>query len=234
MKWKRGLVTLLVLAIAMPTTFAIGRALRLAFGDGSQARAKRPAVVSGERPAVVSDERADSFDARAETATRLVSVLPGSPDTPAAEAAQARRRVQARRTVEGLLSRVNSTVIPGSVPELIANVNRGFLTGWLDAIRHTSSELLDGIAEDLRERICRDPLAAEEAIIFGHVFQLAPEVSSAEAFECFFTRFPAEEVPLWTMLDAWRNTGMDPVPALARIQTAALDPRTRSRFEPLE
>ena len=139
---------------------------------------------------------------------------------------------RARRTVQTLLVRMNALAVPGALPESAANRNRTFLFGWLDAIRYTSPEALDPIGAELRDRICAGALNAEESIMVAHVFQLAPETSSPDAFECFFTRFSAEDTPLWAMLDAWRVSGMEPIPALERIKTAAVDSRTHRRFDP--
>jgi hypothetical protein len=134
---------------------------------------------------------------------------PASPDAtpPGSEPARA---VEARRAVEAVLARVNAKANPARVPEFNANINHVFLLGWLDSIHYTSSGLMDGIAAELRDRLCAGGLGAAEEIVVGKIFQLAPELSSPEAYECFFSRSPDLTVARATMLDAWRNSGLDP------------------------
>jgi hypothetical protein len=69
---------------------------------------------------------------------------------------------------------------------------------------------MDGIAAELRDRLCAGGLGAAEEIVVGKIFQLAPELSSPEAYDCFFSRSPDLTVARATMLDAWRNSGLDP------------------------
>jgi hypothetical protein len=224
MKRKRSHYGLLLLIGGMALAFAMGRALRLASASGSRPRARQASTLSEGGAASTKPQVGQRVGAIPPSAAAELS-------RPAALLSKPQPAQDARRAVQALLSRLNRGALPGAVPELTANMSRTFLVGWLDALRYTSSEVLDSIAEDLRSRICKDGLSAEESIFIGQVFQYAPEVSSLEAFECFFGRFPDEGASLWTMLDAWRNSGLEPVPALERIRKTAVDPRTQVRIE---
>jgi hypothetical protein len=226
MNRKTRVVTVVLTVAGMAAAFVLGRQLRSA--RAHEARLDPPAAAAaGEEGAAVSESGAESRAGRRDFTPPAVA-------RPAPLAAPPTSRPQAARSVRALLARVAERESPGAVPEAAAAMSRAFLFGWLDAIRYTSSEILDGVGQELRDRICAGSLTPAESIMVGQVFQIAPEVSSSEAFECFFSRFSAEETPLWTMLDAWNVSGAEPLAALERIKATAADPRTRRRFAPVD
>src|SRR5262245_35094222 len=113
MKGSGRFIILLLLATAMLATFAGGRALRSAL-DGRGLQSQPSAPPSGELPADPATQRTPQ-ETRPPTALWLAA-----PATTALAPVEPNRHLQARRTVDTLLSRVNSTVLPGAVPELTA------------------------------------------------------------------------------------------------------------------
>jgi hypothetical protein len=59
--------------------------------------------------------------------------------------------------------------------------------------------------------------------------RVLPDVATREGFDCYFSR-AKEDVPFWFMLDAWRESGLEKMPALVKLQATAKDPRTTRRF----
>jgi hypothetical protein len=141
--------------------------------------------------------------------------------------------IAAGRALEVVYRRVRDTraEAPERAPETAANLEIGFLTGWIDAIRHTSPELIDELRGLIRSKLCSGEPPAEELILTAYLLQRLPESISQDGLDCFFDQHSKEDAPLWYMLDAWRLAGMPATPAITALPARASDPRTLRRFE---
>jgi hypothetical protein len=152
----------------------------------------------------------------------------GHTTTTASDSDQDHRALQA---IYDHLERTKAEADPGASAEAIANQSVVFLTGWVDGLRYASSRTLDRLGDDLRARLCSGGLGPEATIMTAYVLQWLPEVASPGAFECFFAAHHDEDVALWTMLDAWRNSGLDATASIVSLQANARDQRTLHRFK---
>jgi hypothetical protein len=160
-----------------------------------------------------------------------------APAPPAPETTRARHTVHAERLLQSLYNHTNqlkAQAPPGAGSELIANQSIAFLTGWVDALRFTSAEVLDALGESVRGRLCAGDLDAEQTLVSVYVLQWMPELSTPEVFDCFLRdprRKDVEDIEVWAMLDAWRASGLEPPAAVAALKSHAHDPRTLRRFD---
>jgi hypothetical protein len=207
MKRTFNLVNLVLVTAGALATFGLGRSFH-----------RRP-------PDVHATERARPGDPQAALAEQSVAgpalnrrprVLPPTFASVAPEAPRSPRAGEARQTIGALFSRVNDRAIPGAVPEFNANSQHAFMLGWLDGLHYTSPALRKDLALELRDRICASALNEMDGILLGQLLQRAPELASPEAFECFFSQ-AADTTARAKMIDAWRNSGLEPTPSLERL-----------------
>jgi hypothetical protein len=115
-------------------------------------------------------------------------------------------------------------------PEATANRIDEYLRGLSDALLRTAPDLADSLSTKVEARICTAETSATKLMVLSRFMHSMPEVASEKAFDCAVSRNPEENVVLWAMLDAWRDSGLPKSDALARMQSAARDPRTQRRF----
>jgi hypothetical protein len=77
--------------------------------------------------------------------------------------------------------------------------------------------------------LCERSLKPDQVITMASLAVVLPDAATPQGFDCFFSH-ATEDLPLWSMLDAWRGSGLEKTPALARLQASATDERTTSRF----
>jgi hypothetical protein len=184
-------------------------------------------TATGDPPPVAAFPRAVTRDVRQAAAS--------SPE-PGPEAVRTAQTAQGIRLLQSLYdhtNRLKAQAEPGTAPETVANEATAFLTGWVDALRFTSAQVLNAVGEGVRARVCAGGLSAEETLVSAHVLLWLPEVATGPTFDCFLQdrqRSGVEDVELWAVLDAWRNSGLEPPRSLAALRATARDPRTLRRF----
>jgi hypothetical protein len=229
---KQRAVMVIGLISGMPAAFLAGRAVRAA---------SAPRVASGERLQLSADRAVSNSGprevlvARRKAPPRSVPQLAASPapaqSTLTSTTSRPTDAVVARQVVEALLAQVGTESAIRNPVDATA-MKRAFLSGWLDGVRYTSSTLLDGIGVELRDRLCLGVPNDAEGMFIGHILQMAPQIATSEGFQCYFSRPPSDIVALATMLEAWRNSQLEMVPALEHIKNTMQDSRIQSVFAP--
>jgi hypothetical protein len=116
-------------------------------------------------------------------------------------------------------------------PESRANMVREYARGLADAVRMGRSDLYRALSQDFDDRLCKETMPDDKIILLAYFAMELPEVVDNRGLECFFSRAKGKEnVALWYMMDAWRQSGRDKTAALAAIEATATDPRTVRRF----
>jgi hypothetical protein len=123
--------------------------------------------------------------------------------------------VRAKRGIEPAETRA------GSVLPYLSGILRGSIQG--DPAMRTA------FSAQFTSALCERSLAEDQTISVAHMAMLLPDIATPRGFDCFFSK-ATESVPLWTMLDAWRRSGIEKTPVLARLQAASTDSRTARRF----
>jgi hypothetical protein len=104
-----------------------------------------------------------------------------------------------------------------------------YLSGVLNGALQTDPQIRGAFSAEFTSALCDRTLEDDQTISTAHMALALPDIATDSGFECYFSR-AKEGVPLWTMLDAWRRSGLPKTPAIARLQTTATDPRTTRRF----
>ncbi|HEY0713589.1 MAG TPA: hypothetical protein VGF45_13000 [Polyangia bacterium] len=137
----------------------------------------------------------------------------------------------AANVVGTIFREIDATFDPGLSAE--GNVVRSteFIKGWVEAIRFSSSGLIAEIGSVFRRDLC-DPISTPHRLfLIGRVLQMVPEAGSSEGFDCIFQKRPVvEDVVFWSVLDAWRISGLEPSAALNDVRTMVSDERTLRRI----
>jgi hypothetical protein len=152
-----------------------------------------------------------------------------------------RRRLEtqfrARQMVDGVTRQLLAEAkgMEGFGVETAGSVMGPYLRGMMTGLRATNPELVRDMGESLAERTCSHAQSDIEIMMVAEMVMAAPsELGSAQTFECALQGRKQEDVPLWTMIDAWRASGRPMPPALAQIQDAATDERTKNRLSNYE
>ena len=112
-----------------------------------------------------------------------------------------------------------------------ANMAREYARGIADALRMGRSDLYQALSQDFNDRLCNQTMPDDQTILLSYFALELPEIVDNKGLECFFGRAKGkEDVPLWYMMDAWRNSGGEKPAALAAIEATATDQRTIQRF----
>lgn len=167
---------------------------------------------------------------RARSIPRLAA--PGSPEACAATTDQDRKDTAAF-VMDSLFGRIEmfSHSPMFATAEARANQLRPFVHGLADGIRKTRPDLFKALAEDFNDRLCKEEMSDDRTILLSYFAADLPEMVDTRGLDCFFSRAKGkEDVPLWSMLDAWRASGLEKTAALAQVQDTASDQRTIRRF----
>ena len=81
--------------------------------------------------------------------------------------------------------------------------------------------------------LCGGELGEDQATTLAYAALMLPDIPTAQGFDCFFGK-AKEGFAFWTMLDAWKHSGLKETPILAQIRATATDPRTVRRFAATE
>jgi hypothetical protein len=133
--------------------------------------------------------------------------------------------------VRGLLAAVEAapSFMKGN-PEGTAVDLGEYLRGWADAISRSNPETLREAARELEDRLCGVGLTPDHTMIIGRIGSFLPALMTERGLECAFKQTDKEDVVLWALMDAWRNSGLPRPTALDRIEQTAKDERTRRRM----
>jgi hypothetical protein len=142
---------------------------------------------------------------------------------------------RASHTINALFRRLSRVPpVPGTEnAEGRANFVKDFLLGMVEALALEGPEMQRALAEEYTARLCegRDGLAEEQVLALATLGQAFPQITTAKAFDCFFSRNEGQEnLPVWAMLDAWRHSGHEKNRALRELEASARDQRTKFRF----
>jgi hypothetical protein len=140
------------------------------------------------------------------------------------------RRKRAEFLLNGVFNQLAGESQRGTDPaEARADAVLPYLSGVLNGALQADPGIRGAFAAQFTSALCERTLADDQAISVAHIALALPDVASDSGFECFFSK-AKEGVPLWTMLDAWRRSGLPKTPAIARLQASATDSRTTRRF----
>jgi hypothetical protein len=143
------------------------------------------------------------------------------------------RKDTATSVVDNLLRRVGDFGQNPRFPtaEARANQLRPFVHGLAEGIRQTRPDLFKALTEDFNDRLCKEGMSDDKTILLSNLATDLPEIVDGKGFDCFFTGAKGkEDVPLWSMLDAWRASGLEKTAALAQVEATASDKRTIRRL----
>jgi hypothetical protein len=178
----------------------------------------------------------------------------GGPDesvgTPASEARRAGESSEGARGSEGLasgggaslqagervLSVVRSTVLNQMAAlesqglETAINSQALYVKGAVDALTEGSPEAVAAFGRALERKICQGGVTDSELLFYSRVGLHLPVAVTERGLECTLQAHKGEDVVLWSLLDAWRVSGLPKSAALTRIEAGARDPRTIRRF----
>jgi len=121
-------------------------------------------------------------------------------------------------------------LVEPEVPEAAANRLDEYLRGMTDAVLRAAPELTASLNAEVEARLCDSATSAGQHLVLSKLIRAIPELASEKGFECVFSQRPEEGVVLWAMLDALDSSELSRPPALAAIERAAVDPRTKQRF----
>jgi hypothetical protein len=158
--------------------------------------------------------------------------LPACPQTPHDDPvalSEARRR-RAEFLLNGVFDQLAEQSRMGvKVAETRAGKVLPYLGGVLNGALQADPGMRSAFSEEFTSSLCERTLGDDQMISVAHMALALPDIATESGFECFFSK-AKEDVPLWTMLDAWRHSGLPKTPAIARLQTSATDSRTARRF----
>jgi len=105
-----------------------------------------------------------------------------------------------------------------------------YAEGLLEGALQSDPAMRAAFGAEFKARLCGSaPTTDAEIISLSQMMRIVPDQATPEAFDCFFSH-AKEDVPLWSMMDAWRTTGLDKTPALTKLEATATDSRTQRRL----
>lgn len=140
-------------------------------------------------------------------------------------------KLPAADVVNAIYHQIDATFHPGDSAEGAVVRSTEFITGWVEAVRFSSSGLLGEVAQIFRASLCDPNTSSHRLFLIGRLLQMMPEAGSPEGFDCIFQRRPVvEDVAFWSLLDAWKISGSEPSHALAELRGLVSDARTLRRL----
>lgn len=213
-------------AIAV-TAFSLGRVTHRPPPE-PRAPEPTPSASASERPSV-----------RSRSALLIPAFTPATPasaeGTPLPSASAEARASRANYLVTRLFARLDAIPTNTGDSELRVNTMSDYLTAMSDVVRQLDPGMFEAMAGEFTRRLCDQELGEDQTITMAYLGQSMPEAVTGRGLECFFSGAAGrEDIRLWTMLDAWRQSGQERTPAIAALEKSARDPRTRRRFLPIE
>jgi hypothetical protein len=196
------------------------------------ARRPPPAVVT---PATAAEKPLRTTRARLtlrNSFPKLARAVSAPGTETASPAEQARRDAeQARREIDDLFASLrNAKLYADRTAELaVSSIGRD-LSAWALRIYHKEPHLLQPLAQEVEGRLCGPLPGTPELVLLSRIGLLLPQLTSQRGFDCVFSRHQQEDIATWSLLDAWRNSGLDLSPTLVALQERATDSRTRRLF----
>ena len=214
------LIAVIVSSVVAVTSFWVGRLSARANGT--------PAAASCDDPPVA---RVADRDLRRTVPAPppAIAVCPRTSDDDPVALAEARRK-RAEFLLSGVFKQLADQSHAGiEVAEARANSVLPYVSGVLHGALQADPGLRSAFSAEFTSSLCERTLEDDQTISMAHMALGLPDVATESGFDCFFSK-AKEGVPLWTMLDAWRRSGLPKTPAIARLQATATDSRTTRRF----
>ena len=104
-----------------------------------------------------------------------------------------------------------------------------FLHGMITGAVQADPGMREAFSRQFTTSLCDRQLEDDQAISVAHMAMILPDITTGKGIDCFFSK-AKEGVPFWTMLDAWRRSGLASSPVLDAIRVSATDSRTTRRF----
>lgn len=159
----------------------------------------------------------------------MLPVCPRTSDDDPVALSEARRK-RAEFLLNGVFKQLTHQSRMGIDPaEARADAVLSYLSGVLNGALQADPGIRSAFSAEFTLSLCDRALEDDQSISMAHMALALPDIATESGFECFFSK-SKEGVPLWTMLDAWRRSGLPKTPAIARLQATATDSRTTRRF----
>ena len=140
------------------------------------------------------------------------------------------RRQRAGYLLDDVFKQLNRDARNGTAPaEARANNMLPYLSGVLHGAIQADPAMRAAFSNQFTAALCDRALPDHALISVAHMAAILPDVGTPRGFDCFFSH-AKEDVPLWSMLDAWRRSGLEKSPALEKLRTSSTDSRTLRRF----
>jgi hypothetical protein len=162
---------------------------------------------------------------------RRTSAVAGAPVAAGRDAVEAGLRDGAR----GLFAQVTTVVVsqvnalPGLDLNRSADMMTSYFKGVADAIHHAPPEFFQAFRAELERTVCA---GADDArlMMYARLGLQRPSLVTQQGLRCALAGHRTEDPVLWSLLDAWRVSGLPRDQLLAEVEAASRDERTRSRF----
>jgi len=122
---------------------------------------------------------------------------------------------QRRRRVEPAEARANAVV--------------AYLAGVMRGAAQADPRMRAAFSTKFTNALCDGGMPADETLSVAHMAMIFPDIATPKGFECFF-KGAKEDIATWTMLDAWKHSGLEKSAAIAQMEATATDERTKRRF----
>jgi hypothetical protein len=103
------------------------------------------------------------------------------------------------------------------------------LDGVLQGALEVDPGIRSAFSKEFTTLLCAGDLADDQATTLAHMAMMLPDIATSRGIDCFLGK-AKEGVPFWTMLDAWRGSGLPSTDIIDKIRASATDPRTVRRF----
>lgn len=115
-------------------------------------------------------------------------------------------------------------------PEAVANQLYLYQSGLIDAATLLAPELVPELGAHIEGAMC-DPETTEAALVtMARMVGGTPSLARARGLDCVLENHHAEDIALWSALDAFGAAALSPTPAIAELARTARDERTTRRL----
>jgi hypothetical protein len=121
----------------------------------------------------------------------------------------------------------------GAGVEAQANAAEPYMIGMIQAMRAIDPAILTDLRDVYADEMCgKTGPTPVQIMTYAKAVIFEARLGSGRGIECALKRGPQEDVVMWTLLDAWDNSGREQLPILATIAASAKDQRTLRRLAP--
>jgi hypothetical protein len=159
-----------------------------------------------------------------------------TPDTADDQASAQARASRTTFLIDGIFKRLSVMAQLKEYPsaEGQATAVWQYAQGLMEGSLQSDPAMRAAFGAEFKNRLCGGGSTSDaEVITMAEMMRSIPDQVSAETFDCFFSH-AKEDVPLWSMMDTWRGSGLDKTPALVKLAASTSDPRTQRRFQSLQ